>query len=257
MKWLLQGCSKKTRKGSHREWETQISCTGRTWNIAFIACIKTLCWWLHTHITPAWDAAWSLATPQSLSSSPCALIRDPSSHSCTTLRDFQRLAFPFSRAFLNWQLEHDPKRRTDAIGRGEGAGDSKSRRKEMGKDGGRCMSWCMSCLAGWQKTSERNELKDPVNPRCVCVRGHMEPQLHYCVMGLVTQSTQYVYIILSFILHLNSHDKRHHFLSLSMVLVVFSHLMAIVMEIVFTREKVNKWVLSSVLVNRLRGERQI
>lgn len=68
---------------------------------------------------PACEAASALAAPVSLfqtsSSSPCALIRDPSSHSGTTLRHFQLLPFPFRREFLNWQLEHDPNRRTDAI----------------------------------------------------------------------------------------------------------------------------------------------
>ena len=47
----------------------------------------------------ACEAALALAAPvslfQSSSSSPCALIRDPSSHSGAALRDFQRLPFPF------------------------------------------------------------------------------------------------------------------------------------------------------------------
>lgn len=68
---------------------------------------------------PACEAALAWAAPfslfQSSSSSPCALIRDPSSHSGTALRHFQLLPFPFGREFLNWQLEHDPNRRTDAI----------------------------------------------------------------------------------------------------------------------------------------------
>lgn len=71
---------------------------------------------------------------QSSSSSPCALIRDPSSHSGTTLRHFQLLPFPFCREFLNWQLEHDPNRRTDAIRqkkeRVRGRQGQKQRRKE-------------------------------------------------------------------------------------------------------------------------------
>lgn len=67
---------------------------------------------------PACGAALAFASPSALfpsSSSPWALIRDPSSHSGTTLRLFQLLPLPFWREFLNWQLEHDPKRRTDAI----------------------------------------------------------------------------------------------------------------------------------------------
>lgn len=94
-------------------------------NATQLKALDPICLKLHpmqTHrgpTPPACEAAWALAAPvslfQSSSSSPCALIRDPRSHSGTTLRHFQLLPFPFWRVFLNRQLEHDPNRRTDAI----------------------------------------------------------------------------------------------------------------------------------------------
>lgn len=90
---------------------------------------------------PACEASLSLAAPvslfQSSPSSPCALIRDPSSHSGTTLRLFQLLPSSFRREFLNWQLEHEPNRRTEAIRQEE----ERVERRQRG-EGKKKLVWC-------------------------------------------------------------------------------------------------------------------
>lgn len=143
-------------------------------NIAFGVFLKAL-----THGTPtppACEAALALDAPSSLFhssfSSPCALIRDPTSHSGTTLRHFQLLPFPFRRELLNWQLEHDPNRRTDAIRQEEermkgGRGRERTREEEA-----EC--FYLSFFLGWRKMNERMGMNGPVNPEnkacSLCVR---------------------------------------------------------------------------------------